>query len=117
MGGGVGHEEQERPVEVDVRQATCCGSAPRPDCKTGRMSDGVDIADRRTLERLALAEYSEAAAARVISITVRGKRAEVALLVNGDYEYWEYFQRDQQGWHETSSSSGPFVDWDDSTAR
>jgi hypothetical protein len=77
------------------------------------VADRVDIADRRTLERLALAEWSEAADARVVSVTVVGNRAEVALVVNGDYEYWAYFQCDEQGWYETVAGVGPTVDWDD----
>ena len=69
--------------------------------------------DRRTLERLATAEWSEVAGARVVSISVVGQRAEVSLLVNGDYEYWIYFQRDEQGWQETVSGNGPTEGWDD----
>ncbi len=77
------------------------------------MATEDDVADRRTLERLALAEWSEAADARVVSVTVVGDRAEVALVVNGDYEYWAYFQCDEQGWWETVAGVGPCVDRDD----
>jgi len=74
---------------------------------------GHDAADRQGLERLALAGWSEAAAARVESVTVVGDRAEVALIVNGDYGYWTYFQRDGQGWYETVTGSAPTTGWDD----
>jgi hypothetical protein len=77
------------------------------------MSEAVDDDDQRTLERLALAEWSERAGARVVSVTVAENRAEVALLVNGEYEYWTYFQRDGHGWHETVSGVGPTAEWDD----
>jgi hypothetical protein len=59
------------------------------------------------LERLALAEWSEAAQARAHSVIVVGRWAAVNLLVNGDYEYSVQFQRDELGqWSESSSSSG-----------
>ena len=77
------------------------------------MSDRRDSADQRALERLALAEWSPAAVARVLSVTVSGNRAEVALVVNGDYEYWAYYQRDEQGWYDTVEGNGPCDDWDD----
>lgn len=77
------------------------------DCNTAWMPDD------RSLERLALSEWSSSASARVVSITVAGDRAEVALLVDGDYEYWLYFQRGQEGWRETVSSNGRTIGWDD----
>ncbi len=76
------------------------------------MPDPDEDADRRTLQRLALAEWNEKAAAQVISVTVIGNRAEVALVVNGDYEYWSYFQRDEEGWRETVEGNGPIVGWE-----
>jgi hypothetical protein len=77
------------------------------------MSDVVGADDRQRLERLALADWSEAASAEVVSLTVAGDRAEVALLVNGDYEYWMYFQRDSRGWCETVTGNAPTAGWDD----
>ncbi len=69
--------------------------------------DSVDDAQRQRLERLALADWSEAAEAQVHSVIVVGRRAAVNLLVNGDYEYSEYFQQDEGGqWHGSGSSSG-----------
>ena len=46
-------------------------------------------------------------------MTIAGNREEVALLVNGDYGYWMYFQRDDEGWCETVSGNGRTVDWHD----
>jgi hypothetical protein len=80
------------------------------------MSEAVEDADRRTLHRLALAEWPEVAAARVVSVTVVGNRAEVALVVNGDYQYWAYFQRDEEGWLETVRGNGPTFGWEDPSA-
>jgi hypothetical protein len=74
--------------------------------------DGLDDAERLSLERLALAEWPEAAAARVVSVTVVGDRAEVVEVVNGSYDYWAYFRRDEHGWHETVEGNGPTLDWD-----
>ena len=69
--------------------------------------DKPDDALPRSLERLALAEWSEAAEARVDSVVVVGDRAGVILLLNGDYEYSVYFQPDPNGaWQEAGSSSG-----------
>lgn len=68
-------------------------------------------ADRRTVQRLALSEWSPQAAARVVSVGVVGRRAEVALVVNDGYEYWAYFRRDDAGWHQTIEGNGPVVGW------
>jgi hypothetical protein len=80
------------------------------------VSDANEAADRRTLEEIALAEWPEQAAARVRSVTVNGDRAEVALSVNGNYDYWAYYQRDDNGWQEAVSGRGPTTGWDDPTA-
>jgi hypothetical protein len=79
------------------------------------MPEDAQGEDRRILERLALEDWSPKAEARVVSVDVAGPRAEVALLVNGEYGYWTYFLRDDQGWHETVSGNGPTIDWDDPT--
>lgn len=78
---------------------------------------GLDDAERLSLELLALAQWPEAAAARVVSVTVAGDRAEVAQVVNGGYEYWAYFVRDEQGWLEAGDGNGPNIDWDQSSAH
>ncbi|SNR96301.1 hypothetical protein SAMN06893096_10186 [Geodermatophilus pulveris] len=49
-------------------------------------------------------------------MTVASDRAEVALSVNGDYGYWAYYRRDDHGWQETVSGSGPTTGWDDPAA-
>jgi hypothetical protein len=72
--------------------------------------------DRRTLERLALAEWPEQAGVRVRSATVAGDRAEVTLTVNGHYDYWMYYQRDRDGWEERVSGNGPTTGWEDPSA-
>lgn len=77
------------------------------------MPESADYDDHRTLERLALAEWSASAAAEVVSSTVVGDRAEVRLLVNGDYEYWQYYQRLGGGWTETVTANAPCSAWDD----
>ena len=65
-----------------------------------------DDAQQR-LVRLALADWSEAADARVGSIIVSSDRAAVNLFVNGDYEYSVCFQRSEPGqWEEAGSGSG-----------
>lgn len=74
-------------------------------------ADGSD--DHSSLERLALAEWSGSAAAKVVAVTVVGHRAEVGLLVNGDYEYWTYFLRDDSGWRETVTGNGRVIGWSD----
>lgn len=70
-----------------------------------------EAGDRRDLERLALAEWPGQAGVRVQSVTVVGDRAEVALDVNGNYDYWVYYQRDGNGWQEPASGNGPMTDW------
>jgi hypothetical protein len=82
-------------------------------CEAAYMSEVVGADDRQRLERLGLDDWSEAASAQVVSVTVVGDRAEVALLINGDYEYWMYFQRDSPGWQETVTGNGPTPGWDD----
>jgi hypothetical protein len=79
-----------------------------------RCADEPD--DRRTLERLALAEWPEQAGAQVRSVTVAGDRAEVTLTVIGHYDYWMYFQRTRVGWEETVSGNGPTIGWEDPSA-
>jgi hypothetical protein len=61
-----------------------------------------------------MAEWPDAADARVLAVTVVGHRAEVALTVGGKYEYWVYFQRDDDGqWAEYMSANGASVGWEE----
>jgi hypothetical protein len=80
------------------------------------MSEVVASDVRQRLERLALADWSQAASAKVVSVAVVGARAEMALLVDGDHEYWSYFQRDSHGWRETVTGNAPTSGWDDPRA-
>ncbi|WP_091237838.1 hypothetical protein [Klenkia soli] len=59
------------------------------------------------LHELALAEWPPAAEARVISVSFVGPTAEVVLVVNGDYEYWMYFTRDDATWVLDHDGNGP----------
>jgi hypothetical protein len=69
--------------------------------------NGLDAADRQRLERLALADWSEAAEVRVDSVIMLGRRAAVNVLLAGAYEYSVNFQQDEHGhWYEAGSSSG-----------
>jgi hypothetical protein len=77
------------------------------------MRDEAQAQDRRVLERLALDDWPPDANAQVVSVTVAGNRAEVPLLVNGDYGYWMYFLHDDEGWSKTVSGNGPTDGWDD----
>ncbi|RBY93403.1 hypothetical protein DQ237_18325 [Blastococcus sp. TF02-8] len=68
---------------------------------------GLGDSAREHLVLRALAGWSAAAEARVHSVVTTRRRAAVNLLVNGDYEYVELFQRDRDGlWIEAGSSSG-----------
>lgn len=64
-------------------------------------------------EEAALAGWPEAARARVISVEVRGNRAEVVVTTDPDYPYWVYSQRSGEGWQVTLGSNGPCDGWDD----
>ena len=79
------------------------------------MREEAQTEDRPTLEGLALGDWPPDANAHVVSVTVAGDRAEVALLVNGDHGYWMYFLHDDDGWRETVSGNGPTSGWDDPT--
>jgi hypothetical protein len=77
------------------------------------MSEAAVAADEDDLRRLALSEWSVTARARVVTVTVAGDRAEVALLVNGDYEYWDYYVHFDGAWHPVVGGNGPTWGWDD----
>ncbi len=66
-------------------------------------------------EMAALATWSQAAEAQVVSIEVRGDRAELVIKTFPPHPdgYWVYCIRRHDGWHETVSGNGPIVGWDD----
>jgi len=66
-------------------------------------------------EDAALAGWPEAARARVVSVEVRGDRAEVVIDTDSPYPCWIYCQRSDDGWHVTVGGNGPCVGWDDPT--
>ncbi|CCH90138.1 protein of unknown function [Modestobacter italicus] len=77
------------------------------------MSEAAVAADEQDLRRLALSHWSAAARARVVTVTVTSDRAEVTMLVNGDYEYWQYYVHFDGAWHLTVEGNGPTWGWDD----
>lgn len=74
---------------------------------------------RRTVfdspEEAALDGWPEAAQVKVISVEIRGNRAEVVLDTDPSYPYWVYCQRSDEGWRLTVDGNGPCVGWDDPT--
>ena len=73
----------------------------------------MDDTERQRLVRLALADWSAAAEARVDSVIVSTRRAAVNLFVNGDYAYSVHFRRGEDGqWDEAGSSNGHMTRYD-----
>ena len=68
-----------------------------------------------TPEAAALATWTPAPAAmpRVVSVDVRGDRAEVVLDTVPSYPDYVYCLRTSDGWRVTVSGNGPCVGWDD----
>ena len=66
-------------------------------------------------ELAALATWPRAAEAQVVSVEVRGARAEVVIETKPPHSdgHWVYCIRRQDGWHEAVSGNGPTVGWDD----
>ncbi|HET6874590.1 MAG TPA: hypothetical protein VFH70_07420 [Acidimicrobiales bacterium] len=64
-------------------------------------------------EDAALDGWPEAAQARVVSVDIRGDRAEVVLDTEPSYPYWIYCRRSDQGWEVTVGGNGPCEGWDD----
>ena len=62
-------------------------------CHTPQVRRADEPDDRRTLERLARAQWPEQAGVQVRSVITAGDRTEVTLTVNGHYDYWVYYQR------------------------
>ena len=76
----------------------------------------TDALERSELQQPALAEWSPAAGAQIVSVTVVGARAQVVVRLGPGYDDFFYFQRDDAGsWSETVSGNGPTVGWDDPT--
>ena len=71
--------------------------------------------DFSTPEEAALAGWSRTTGVtpRVVSVDVRGDRAEVQLAVGPDYPDFVYVVRDGAGWTEVASGDGPTIGWDD----
>src|SRR5690242_703535 len=87
-----------------------------PHCNTARMLETGSSDEKRTLEQLALAEWSGSAEAELVSVNIEGDRAEVGLLVNGGYEYWTYYLRQEGAWRETVTGNGQVAGWNDPTS-
>jgi hypothetical protein len=66
-----------------------------------------------TPEELALADWPSASGVRVVSVEVRGDRAEVHLDMGPTYDYWVYCLKVDGRWHETVSGNAPTTGWDD----
>jgi hypothetical protein len=64
-------------------------------------------------EDAALAGWPPAARPRVVSVTVRGDRAEVEIDMMPSYQYWVYCIRRNGRWREVVSGNGPNYSWDD----
>lgn len=64
-------------------------------------------------EDAALSGWPKAARAKVVSVEIRGNRAEVVLDTDPHYPYWVYCQRSGKGWQVTIDGNGPCVGWDD----
>jgi hypothetical protein len=70
-----------------------------------------------TPEEAALAGWGATAGAApsVISVDVRGGRAEVLIEVGAGYPDYVYCCRMADRWHEVASGNGPSPGWDDPT--
>lgn len=58
-------------------------------------------------EDAALSRWPAAAEPRVVSVDVRGDKAEVQIAVGPSYDYWVRCERRGTGWEEVSSANGP----------
>ena len=68
-----------------------------------------------TPQEAALAGWAanRSARAHIVSVDVRGDRAEVIVDTEPSYPDWVYCVRRDDGWHETVSGNGPCIGWDD----
>lgn len=64
-------------------------------------------------EEAALADWPESARVRVISVEVRGDRAEIVLDTVPSYQYWVYCVLTDGRWRQAVSGNAPTVGWDD----
>lgn len=88
---------------------------------TAAVWQGVRVASRDdgggfdTPEAAALAGWAGAGVAdpRVVSVDIRGSRAEVIIEVGPSYPDWVYCYRLDDGWHEACSGNMPSTRWDD----
>jgi len=71
----------------------------------------VSLNGYRTPEEAALAGFPPAAAARLVGLVVRGKRAQVELRVGPEYPDFVDCERVDGRWHERSSGNGPNLVW------
>jgi hypothetical protein len=60
-------------------------------------------------------QRTEGVAVRVLSVEIRGDRAEVVIEVNPSYSDYVYCYRAADRWHEAVSGGGPSDRWDDPT--
>ncbi len=66
-----------------------------------------------TPEDAALADWPAGSRVRVVSLEVRGDRAEVVLDIDPHYPYWVYCIRTEGRWRTTVDGNSPCVGWDD----
>ena len=66
-------------------------------------------------QEAALANWPEAAGARVVQVSVVGERAQLILETDQDrpYPYYVYCIRHDGLWHEVMSGNAPTYRWDD----
>lgn len=66
-----------------------------------------------TPEEAALAGWPASSKVHVVSVTIRGNRAEVVLDTDPHYPYWVYCRKVGDGWVEGATGNGPTPGWDD----
>lgn len=66
-----------------------------------------------TPHEVALADWPPASHVRIVSVDIRGDRAEVLLDMDPTYAYWVYCIRVDGRWYESVSGNAPTNGWDD----
>lgn len=66
-----------------------------------------------TPEEVALADCPPSSGAHIVSVDIRGDRAQVLLDFDPSYEYWVYCVCVEGRWHEAVSGNAPTPAWDD----
>lgn len=91
-----------------------CDAAEDPPHHTGAMAEEAGCS---TPEAAALDSWHRTPGAdpRVVSVDVRGTRAEVLIHVADEYPDFVYCYHLADGWHEACSGNGPSLGWDDPT--